>query len=190
MSRCQGRKGFVTGCKSIVCCGALLLVTGCQMWPHPQHDPYHKAAPVTTASSLGAFEQEKTPRAAQRIFSTAALAAADGSVTHGPLYFEDSFGDAIGDDGCFAWRGDDFLGVLTWRARFLLNIGLFPISAFDTPPGMVMRSDGRPSRRVLGIDHDAARVGNRDCSCRSGRHGCCCRSERHDCRCQDETGAS
>jgi len=133
----------------------IILAGGCHDAVHPFVDPFAGSERITTASRTGAFEQEKQPTAVVRPFAEGRIAAADGAVTHGPLYFEDWLGDMARDDGEFAWTGEDFLSVLTWRARFLLNIGLFPISAFDTPPWCEMTSDGRASRRVLWKNHDA-----------------------------------
>jgi hypothetical protein len=81
----------------------------------------------------------------------------DGTVTHGPLFFEDGFEDQGSEDGQFAWTGEDYLQMFYWRGRFLVNALCFPVSAVVTPPWVVMASDGEPSRRIAGLNHDAAR---------------------------------
>jgi hypothetical protein len=146
-------------------CLFVLATAGCQMYSNPFTDPYAGLGPVTTPSSIEAFAVKKEPRAAERSFSSMTVSPSDESVTHGPLYFEDGLGEASEDDGQFAWTGADYLNIFTWRARFLLNLGLFPISVVDTPPWCTMSSDGRPSRRVLGIDHDAKKVDEPGCCC-------------------------
>jgi len=154
----------LVGCKAVrlaafwAPCLFALASTGCQVLPNPFVDPYFGRPPVTTPSSIQAFEVKKEPRLAQRDFALDKVAMLDDGITHGPLYFEDGLGEVFEDDRPFAWTGADYLNVLTWRGRFLLNMGLFPISAVDTPPWCVMSSDGRPSRRVLGIEHDAKKV--------------------------------
>lgn len=153
MARRRGSLGT-----TLVLAGALMILSGCPTTPSPFHDPYSGAPPITTASSVGALQEARQQRGLARPFAEEVVWMADGSVTHDPLYFEDGFGDMASDDGHFAWTGADYLNVLAWRARFLLNIALFPVSAVDTPPWCVMASDGRASRRVLWKDHDAAKV--------------------------------
>jgi hypothetical protein len=90
-----------------------------------------------------------------RAFSPVEARWASGSVSHGPLYFEDGYGEASDDDDVFAWSGDDWLHGMVWRARFLVNTALFPISVVVTPPCRLTYSDGRPSRCVFGAVFDA-----------------------------------
>ncbi len=82
----------------------------------------------------------------------------DGSVTHGPLYFEDPYEDTGSDDGKFAWTGEDYLWMFYWRGRYLVNAVAFPVSCAVTPPWTVMVSDGRPSQRAFHEQHDAVRM--------------------------------
>ena len=142
---------------------------GCHMYSNPFADPFVGTPKITTASSVGAMEEARESSPGLRSFSEEKVAMADGSVTHGPLFFEDWLGDSVEDDGEFSWTGEDYLTIFTWRARYLLNLALIPVSAIDTPPWCAMRSDGRPSRRILWKDHDAAKVPN--------QHGPCHRCE-------------
>ena len=136
----------------------IMVFGGCHMWENPFHDPLAGSEPIMTASSQRAIELPRQQRDARRDFSTVEVHPDPGSVIHGPLYFEDGFEDVPMDDEDFAWTGEDFLHIFSWRARFLLNLALFPISAVDTPPGSARESDGRPSRTVLWKEHDARKI--------------------------------
>jgi hypothetical protein len=83
------------------------------------------------------------------------ICAKDGTVTHGPLFFEDPFEEAGGEEGTFAWSGVDYGSWFYGLGRFCSNTVMFPISAAMTPPWHVMASDGQPGRRAWGEDHDA-----------------------------------
>jgi len=145
--------------------GTILVSAGCHPQACPFYDPYAHCAAVTTASSEGAMAAETTQRQDHRSFDTVTVAPMSGAVTHGPLYFEDGFGDFITDDGTFAWTGEDFVYIFTWRGRFLANILFYPISLINTPPWQVMTSDGAASREVLWISHDAQPVATACCGC-------------------------
>jgi hypothetical protein len=124
----------------------------------PFHDEFvlHPAQ-ATTASVEGARAVDRAAVIRQRDFGPMEHDADSGTVTHGPLYFEDPFEDNGSEDGQFAWTGEDYLWIFYWRARFLLNGIALPVSALVTPPWTVMASDGVLSRQALGYDHDAER---------------------------------
>jgi len=140
---------------------AMFLSSGCQLIVNPFADELAGEQRVTTASVDGALAATTTPRVATPRHPGAVtpteVRPQEGTVTHGPLYFEDSFEDEGSDNNRFAWTAEDYSHTFYWRSRFLLNIVLFPISAVVTPPWAVMESDGYPSRRTLGRDHDAQR---------------------------------
>lgn len=126
---------------------------------NPWRDEMREEPPVTTPSVEGVRAAGAATASAHRPFSERVAAPVDGSVTHGALYFEDPFEDRGSDDGRFAWNGADYLYLPYGPCRFLLNGGLFPISALVTPPTTVMASDGVISRQAAGaMDHDAARA--------------------------------
>lgn len=131
-----------------------LAIVGCRTMAHPSADAVGRQIPITTPSVEGAWAVETTRGDLHRPFEVMELPAADGTVTHGPLYFEDPDEEADGDDR-FAWTAQDYLRLFNWRGRFLYNLVLFPVSVVVTPPWMLMASDGNPSRRVLGFYHDA-----------------------------------
>ncbi len=130
---------------------------GCHMISNPYVDELAHQPPVTTASVEGARAAEVSPIASQRSFAAMEAKSADGTVSHGPLYFEDGFEDAFDEDDTFAWTGGDWTHWMVWRVRFLVNTAMFPISALVTPPWRLMVSDGRASRSVCGTAHDAGR---------------------------------
>ena len=98
-----------------------------------------------------------TRRDARRSMTPTRLKLQDGLVTHSPLYFEDSAEVAYREDDSFAWSSDDYIQLFVGGGRFIANGVFFPISVLDTPPWLLMSSDGRPSRTVLGVKHDAMR---------------------------------
>jgi len=112
---------------------------------------------ITTASVEGVREANTTPTVRQRDYTPVELLAEPDGVTHGPLYFEDTFEGKSSEDDTFAWTGEDYWQLFYWRGKFLLDILFFPVNAVVTPPWTVMESDGRLSRRVLGCDLDSER---------------------------------
>jgi hypothetical protein len=114
---------------------------------------------VTTPSVTAVRSAEGEPTQPQRSYARMSVTAKDGTVTHGPLYFEDAFEDASGEDDSFAWTGEDYFAWFGGGGRLLINTAFFPLSAAVTPPWVVMTSDGQPGRRVFGLEaHDAARA--------------------------------
>ncbi len=130
---------------------------GCQLLVDPWRDETTLEPPVTTASAELARAAETKESECPREFAASTIGAADGAVTHGPLYFEDPIEDSGSDNGAFAWTGEDFLQMALGPTRFLINGVFVPVSLVDTPPWMVMSSDGEPSRRVVWQAHDAGR---------------------------------
>ena len=136
------------------------LGAGCssQLMVCPFHDELvsHPIA-ATTASVDGVHAAHLTPSMRVREHGPKEIRPFDGSVTHGPLYFEDPFEENGSNDGRFAWTGEDYLQWWYWRGRFIFNAVIFPWSVVDTPPWTVMVSDGKPSRKLFGSMHDASR---------------------------------
>lgn len=92
----------------------------------------------------------------------------NGAVTHWPTWFEDPFEDKgnrtydptdrDAPDDVFAMNWVDYMHMLYGPGRFILNGGLWPVSAIVTPPGTLMESDGHLSPSIIGqYDHDAKR---------------------------------
>ena len=133
------------------------LLPGCQLLVDPWHDETTLEPPVTTASAELARAAETKDSECPRDFAQANVGAADGAVTHGPLYYEDPIEDSGSEDGTFALTGEDYLQWVISPSRFLINTILIPASMVDTPPWMVMASDGEPSRTVAWKQHDAER---------------------------------
>jgi len=138
--------------------GVASVLSGCQLVQNPFADELASQRGVTTPSVDAVREAAVKPTAVQAHGEAKTLPMTDGSVTHGPLYFEGPFEDKGSDDGKFAWTGEDYLWMFSWRGRFLLNAVAFPVSAVVTPPWTVMVSDGRPSPRAFGEQHDAERL--------------------------------
>ena len=78
----------------------------------------------------------------RRPFQLTPVSAKDATVTHTPLYYEDPC-ETPGERLSFAWTGEDYFHLLYGPARFLVSTALFPLSAIDTPPWKMMRSDGQ-----------------------------------------------
>lgn len=139
----------------VLACGAVVLVSGCQMMTNPYVDDYADGPSIETPSVAGVRAAQTTPAVVQRGFAAVTAEAVDGSVTHTPLLFEDGFADTWTDDGTFAWTGEDWIQWMTWRARFFVNMAAVPYSWVTTPPWTVMESDGYPSRCLFGEHYDA-----------------------------------
>ncbi|MCH8966799.1 MAG: hypothetical protein IID43_03905 [Planctomycetes bacterium] len=136
--------------------------SGCQHHVNPFVDVPGDREAITTASVdiARAFGGQRT--VLRRDTAVTQLTAVDGTVTHGPLYFEDPFEDQGSEDGRFAWTAEDVVQPIAWWGRFLLNAVSFPVSVVVTPPWVVMASDGYAAsegrgRRILGFRHDAER---------------------------------
>lgn len=145
--------------------GVIILVSvlgvgagGCHSAANPFHDELVSAGEITTASAEGARAAHAERRIQRRSLGPVEVRPADGAVIHGPLFFEDPFEDKGSEDGQFAWTGEDYWDLAYGPARFLLNAVLAPVSALVTSPRVAMTSDGRLSRQLLGMDHDAARA--------------------------------
>lgn len=142
----------------VLLCLSMMVVGGCQTFSNPYHDDLADRQAVTTASVEGVHAATIAQRAvAPPRGNVKVVAPKDGTVTHGPLYFEDPSEESGSEDGHFSWTHEDFAQIVTWRARFLVNVLLLPVSAVMTPPSQTMASDGRPSREVFGMIYDADR---------------------------------
>lgn len=142
--------------EALLCLSLIVGGAGCQMFSNPYHDDLANRQAVTTASVDGARAATIAEReAASPLGDVKEMRAKDGTVTHGPLYFEDGVDENGSDDGQFTWTHEDGWQILSWRARFLMNVVALPIHAVMTPPWQMMASDGRPSREVFGTMYDA-----------------------------------
>lgn len=136
--------------------GALLLPAGCARI----HNPWVEDGPSTVLSAESPTAADilatRTPAAQrQREWRSMPLTAADGTVTHGPLYFEDPFEDKGHGRRTFQIGWEDYLAMPYGFARYLLNGVALPVSMAVTWPWTSMESDGVLSRQLLGYDHDA-----------------------------------
>jgi hypothetical protein len=135
-----------------------VFTAGCSLLVNPFTDELAGQGPVTTPSADVVRAAPVETAITQRPYAEVQVNAHDGTVTHGPLYFEDPFEDTGSEDGRFAWTGTDYLHAwLLGPGRFAVNAVAFPISAVVDPPWVVMASDGQPSRSVAGMKHDAER---------------------------------
>lgn len=131
----------------------LMVCAGCHLMVNPFEDELSGQPPVTTPSAMAARAVQGQASPLQRPFAQTQVNAKDGTVTHGPLLFEDAFEEIEGTDNTFAWTGEDYLGWFGGGGRFLINTALYPISAVVTPPWKTMASDGHPEPRVFGSEH-------------------------------------
>ena len=149
---------------------ALLLapLAGCAQLNDPWSDSSKLIdADMSTPSTQGYSGQPEFGRPIRRSYEAGEVAYANTAVTHWPLWFEDPFEDKgnryvpVDDqdapDNEFAVNWVDYLHLGYGPGRLLLNVAGWPISACVTPPGMLMESDGRLSKGLLGYDHDAKR---------------------------------
>ncbi len=130
-------------CGSVSCIIAIVGLTGgCHLMVNPFTDELAGQQAVTTPSAEGAWAVEATPAMPTRQHARLEVATKNGTVTHGPLYFENGFGKMNSDDGRFAWTCKDYLQLFHWRGRFLFDAAVLPIRAVCTPPWAVEESDG------------------------------------------------
>lgn len=132
-------------------------VAGCAIRSDPFTDAFADERGVTTPSVETARAAEAAEVATNRPYGRHEIGAADGTVAHSPLFFEDPFEEHGSDDSRFAWTYEEGFVFFEGSARFLINIVAFPISAVSTPFGQVMQSDGVASRSVVCRLHDADR---------------------------------
>jgi len=99
----------------------------------------------------------------QRDWPRTEVAAEDGAIIHWPLYFEDPFEDKghgrtdqTHPHNVYHRGWEDGIALPYCLARFTVNWLLLPVSAIVTPPWTPIESDGRLSRQLAGMDHDAA----------------------------------
>jgi hypothetical protein len=140
-------------------CATIFLVgcaTSSHIFSNPFCDELDGRTAATTPSVMAARAAAHQPNLVVSHGQPKTLCAKDGSVIHGPLYFEDPFEEKGGEDGRFAWTGEDYLWMVYWRGRFMVNLFAFPVSAALSPPWQAMVSDGYLSDRSLGAFHDAA----------------------------------
>ena len=133
----------------------LALLAGCGPMVNPFRDEYANRPPVTTPSVEAVMSVKVAPDVQDRQGVEKHRSAEDGSVTHGPLYFEDPTEERGSEDGQFAWTGEDYLWIASWRGRFIANLIALPVSAVVNPPWQVMVSDGQLSGCGRGREFDA-----------------------------------
>ncbi len=136
-------------------CVGLVLLAGCGRIVNPFRDEYANRPPVTTPSVEAVLAADVQPSVQERLGVEKTRCAADGSVAHGPLYFEDPSEEHGSEDGQFKWTGADYAWMVEWRARFLVNLIAFPVSAVVNPPWQTMESDGNYSCCGRGKKFDA-----------------------------------
>ncbi len=142
-------------CGSLCCIAAIVGVTGgCHLMVNPFTDELAGQQAVTTPSAEGAWAVEATPAMPTRRHARLEVATKNGTVTHGPLYFENGLGKFDSDDGRFAWTSRDYLQLFHWRGRFLFDAAVLPIRAICTLPCVVMESDGQADRAFWGLKGD------------------------------------
>ena len=146
--------------RALIALVAGMMCGGCQFYSDPRTDDLADQQVVTTRSVESARAAPAARAQRQRPYAPMHISAKDGAVTHGALLFEDGAEDTADHDQRFAWSNEDLAQWFLGPARFLVNIGLFPISAVATPPWQARVSDGHSSPVVLGAKAHAAELGS------------------------------
>ncbi len=133
---------------ALLALAAGLMCGGCQFFADPRTDDLADQQVVTTRSVEAARAAPADRAQRQRPYAPMHISAKDGAVTHGALLFKDGAEGTADHDQRFAWSDEDLVHWFLGPARFLVNLGLFPIRAGVTPPWQAMVSDGRPSPMV------------------------------------------
>lgn len=128
-------------------------LTGCSTAINPFVDDTTPASEITTPSEQELRMTEVPSAVRRRDWPETRIAAQSGAVTHWPLWMEDSFEDKGSVDGEFRWTKEDYFAVAWSPFRWLVNLGMMPITAIAVRPDTVMVSDG-----IVGRHHDAARL--------------------------------
>lgn len=136
-------------------CAGLAFLSGCSLTVNPFRDEYAHRPSVTTPSVVAVMAADVPTSVQERHGVEKHRSPIDGSVTHGPLYFEDPTEERGSEDGHFAWTGEDYVWMAYWRARFMANLIAWPVSAVVNPPWQVMVSDGQRSCCGRGRQFDA-----------------------------------
>lgn len=143
--------------QTVLAVNLVLTGVGCSLHSARMTDEWSGQTVVTTPSVDEALAASTTHRNARRPITPSHLKSQDGSVTHGPLYFEDNDEAVYREDDSSAKNSNDFLCFFVENSRFILNSLFYPISVLDTPHWSQMASDGIPSRMVFGVEQDAVR---------------------------------
>jgi len=143
----------------------LALQTGCKhVYADMFTDEFANKAPVQTQSSQRAIESPGTPSKLSRGYQLSSVSAADGTVTHGPLYFEDPFETRGSRDGKFAWTFEDYFALGYSDARWLINVAVMEVSFLLPTPVAQMETgaDGVAKNSELRIKNNELGMGSRD----------------------------
>ena len=122
----------------------LLSSTGCAPRNNPFVDDLEQRAPVTTASAEGVREADKVGAEVSSDYALKTTDVADGTVTHGPLYFRTPC--CYCGDGAFALSCRDFRYVLCGPLHFHLDAVFLPVKAILVRPWKEVSSDGGTGR--------------------------------------------
>lgn len=141
-----------------MCVLTLAVGSGCQHFVNPFVDELANRPPISTPSADAAMAYSGEATSPDHAKPPIERYAADGTVVHGVLYFEDPFVTRGSDDGKCAWTYEDGLHSVYGPASFLVNAVLVPIRAVLTPPWVLLASDGdvtqRASSRYDNTDQD------------------------------------
>ncbi len=125
------------------------LVTGCHQYPDVFFDDLPRSQLVTTNSAYRARLVESEPVLRDRGYELTRISEQDGTVVHGPLWFEDEMEDVSAGHPAFEVTGSDLYATAFSPVRFVANVILLPITMLVHPPGEVLCSDGNlQSRRM------------------------------------------
>lgn len=119
-------------------------LAGCQTQTKSAITGTDQPMAVTTPSVDAARAVSARHRDDRRPGSTVEVRAMAGTVSHGPLYFEDPVEKTGSRDGRFAVTGEDQWYRLIGPTRFAVNAVLYPFRACLAPPWTITTSDGTP----------------------------------------------
>lgn len=161
--------GMYSRCLRPVAVAALaVVVSGCAQLNNPYKDSSAAIdAEMTTASAEGYQGKAEFPSTLRRTWDSADVRYENGAVTHWPLGFEDPFEtkgnsftapeDRDAPDNVFAWNALDYLHFVYGPGRIFINLLGISGTLVHTPPGMLMESNGRIDKGLLGYDYDSKR---------------------------------
>ncbi len=136
-----------SGCRFCFALGLMMQtvwLAGCQTQTKSVITGTDEVGAVTTPSVDAARAVSLQQRDDRRPGSTVEVRAMAGTVSHGPLYFEDPIEWTGSRDGRFAVTGEDQWNRLIGPPRFAVNAVLYPLRACLAPPWTITTSDGMP----------------------------------------------
>ena len=115
----------------------LAAVVGCQRPARDLAADSSKCVEGMTPSAKIVRVAESSPRVSHRSYQPTEVRAIETSLSRSPLYFEDPFERTDGYMDASAATGVDYGYLAYGPVRFLVSVGLYPVSVVVSPPWII-----------------------------------------------------